>query len=93
MKARTLTLTTLLALGSLLAGCSSDADALCEKRRDCFNDTLALAACVERVEAWVEEGEGDTRRERVEDCARCIDGRTCVQVRESCAIECFDIPS
>jgi hypothetical protein len=93
MKARTLTLTTLLALGPLLAGCSSDADAVCEKRKDCFNDALDLDACGERVETWVEEGEGDERQERVEGCARCIDGLTCVQVRESCAIECFDIPS
>ena len=92
MTLRTLTLTTVLALGSLLAGCANNADSICEKRQDCFDDNLDTEKCAEDIDAWVEEKDEDERRDRVEECARCIDDRSCAQVLESCIDDCFNIP-
>ncbi|MFP2908605.1 hypothetical protein ACLESD_26850 [Pyxidicoccus sp. 3LFB2] len=93
MSFRTLTLATALALGPLLTGCANDADSICDKRQNCFDDDIDTGTCAERVEEWVEERDEDDRRERVENCARCIDDRTCAEVLENCIDECFDIPS
>jgi predicted Holliday junction resolvase-like endonuclease len=92
MTIRILTLTTVLTLGSLLAGCSNNNDAICEKQQECFDDDLDTGECAERIDEWVEDKDEDDRRQRVEECARCVDGRTCAQVLESCIDDCFDVP-
>ena len=89
---KTLTLATFLALGALLSGCSNNADSICDKRKDCFNDDIDTGACADRIDDWIDDGDEDERRDRVEDCARCIDDRSCAQVLENCIDECFDIP-
>lgn len=94
MTIRTLTLTTVLALGALLTGCSSDTDAICDTQKECFDDNLDTGRCADRIEEWIEEedDEEDERRERVEECARCLDDRSCAQVLENCIDECFNVP-
>jgi hypothetical protein len=92
MTLRILTLTTVLAFGSLLTGCSNNADAICEKRQSCFDDDLDTGKCAEKIDEWVEDKNEDDRRERVEECSRCIDDRSCAEVLESCVDDCFDIP-
>ncbi|QSQ22688.1 hypothetical protein JY651_47590 [Pyxidicoccus parkwayensis] len=90
MTLRTLTLTTVLAFGSLLAGCANDADSICEKRHSCYDGNLDTGKCTDDIDAWV--GDQDERKARVEACARCIDDRSCTEVFESCIDDCFDIP-
>lgn len=92
MTLRILTLTTVLAFGSLLAGCSNNADSICEKRQSCFDDDLDTGKCAEKIDEWVEDKDEDKRRDRVEECARCIDDRSCAEVLESCVDDCFNIP-
>ncbi|NMO21538.1 hypothetical protein HPC49_43170 [Pyxidicoccus fallax] len=92
MKIRTLTLTTVLALGALVTGCSNDADSICDKHKECFNDNLDTGACAEGIDEWIEDGDKEEREDRVAECSRCIDDRTCAQVLESCIDDCFDIP-
>lgn len=93
MMIRTLTLTTTLVLGSLLTGCGNNADSICDTRQSCFDDDLDTGECAENIEEWVEDEDEEDRRERVENCARCIDDRSCAEVLESCIDECYDIPS
>lgn len=92
MTYRILRLTTLLALGSLAAGCSSNADAICDTRQQCFNDDLDTGACAKDIEDWVEDEDTDDREQTVEKCAECVDGRSCAQVLEFCINDCFGIP-
>lgn len=92
MTLRILTLTTLLTAGSLLAGCANNADSICEKRQSCFNDNLDTEKCAEDIDHWVHDKNEDERSDRVEECARCIDDRSCAQVLESCVDDCYDIP-
>jgi hypothetical protein len=92
MNLRTLTLTTLFTLGSLLTGCSSNTDAICDKRQECFNDDLDTGACAEAIDEWREDEDSDDRQQRINECAECSDGRTCAQVLESCIDDCFGIP-
>ena len=92
MTLRIMTLTTLVAVGSLLAGCGSSANAICEKRQQCFDDDLDIDQCAEDIDAWVDDEDTDDREERVDECGECIDDRTCAQVLESCVDDCFNIP-
>jgi hypothetical protein len=93
MTLRTLTLATALVLGPLLAGCASDADALCDTRRRCINKDLNTGTCAEVIDTWLQEADTAARERRLEDCARCIDDLSCVEVRQRCTDACFDIPS
>lgn len=92
MTLRIVTLTTVLAFGSLLAGCANNADSICEKRQSCFDDDLDTDRCAEKIDEWVEDKDEDKRQDRVEECARCIDDRSCAEVLESCVDDCFNIP-
>ena len=87
-----LTLTTLLALSALLTGCANDADAICEKRQSCFDDDLDTGACAKRIDNWVDDKDTKQRQDRVAECSRCINDRTCAQVLQSCIDDCFGIP-
>ncbi|MCP3139368.1 hypothetical protein [Pyxidicoccus xibeiensis] len=92
MTLRTLTLTAVLTLGSLLTGCSNHADSICDTRKECFDDDLDTGTCAERIDEWIEDEDEEDRQERVERCAECLDGSSCAQVLESCLDECFNIP-
>jgi uncharacterized protein YgiB involved in biofilm formation len=92
MNLRTLTLTTLFTLGFALTGCSSNADAICDKRQECFDDDLDTGNCADEINDWREENDEDDRQQRIEECAECLDGRSCAQVLESCVDDCFGIP-
>ncbi|MFP2929129.1 hypothetical protein ACLESO_28795 [Pyxidicoccus sp. 3LG] len=93
MTLRTLTLSAALTLGALLTGCSSNADSICDKRKECFTSNLDTGECAENIDEWVEDGDEDDRRDRVEECAQCLDDTACSEVLGRCIDDCFDVPS
>ncbi|RKH56224.1 hypothetical protein [Corallococcus aberystwythensis] len=78
----------------LLTGCSNNADAICEYRKECFDSDLNAGTCADKIGAWEDEKESeqDERRERTAECAECIADRTCAEVIASCIDDCFGIP-
>ncbi|WP_223638628.1 hypothetical protein [Corallococcus sp. EGB] len=78
----------------LVTGCSNNADAICDYRKECFNAELDTGKCAEKIGAWEDEvkSEKDTRRNRSANCAECISGRSCSEVAANCIPECITIP-
>ncbi|GMT98233.1 hypothetical protein KH5H1_23520 [Corallococcus caeni] len=78
----------------LLTGCSNNADAICDKRKECFEADLDTGKCADKIGAWEDEKESeqDDRRARTAECAECISDRTCSEVLASCIDDCFGIP-
>ncbi|WP_342376540.1 hypothetical protein NVS55_35180 [Myxococcus stipitatus] len=92
MSIRTLTVMTLLALGAVLTGCSSNADTICDRRRECIDDDLDTDRCADDINDWVEDKNTKDRRERVEECADCLSDRSCAEALERCLVDCAGIP-
>ncbi|MBZ4396239.1 MULTISPECIES: hypothetical protein [Myxococcus] len=92
MSIRTLAVTSLLALGAVLTGCSSNADTICDLRKECFPGSDDTGKCADRINDWVDDRDTDERRERVAECADCISDRSCSEYLEHCIDECFVVP-
>ncbi|WP_426755137.1 hypothetical protein [Myxococcus sp. Y35] len=92
MMNRTLPLTFLVTVSALLSGCFSDTDTICERRKECFTDTLNVQSCEDDLRAWMEQQDQDRRRETLAYCADCVSSRTCSQIRTACIGACNGVP-
>ncbi|WP_338863482.1 hypothetical protein [Myxococcus stipitatus] len=92
MSIRKLTVMTLLALGALLTGCSSNADTICDRRRECIDDDLDTSRCADDINDWVDDKNSKERRDRVADCADCLSDTSCAEAVGRCLGDCAGIP-
>ncbi|MFP2956872.1 hypothetical protein ACLEPN_03315 [Myxococcus sp. 1LA] len=92
MMPRTLTLTCFVTMSTLLTGCFSDTDTLCEKRKECFSDTLNVQSCEDDLRDWMDRQDQERRRDTLADCADCVSSKTCSQIRNGCVAACMGVP-
>ncbi|NOJ82997.1 hypothetical protein [Myxococcus xanthus] len=92
MMPRTLTLTFVVTVSALLTGCFSDTDTICEKRKECFTDTLNVQSCEDDLKAWMERQDQERRRDQLAACGDCVGSKTCSQIRTACIGACFGVP-
>ncbi|GEM_PF-2491841 len=92
MMARTLPLAFIVTLSTLLTGCFNNTDTICEKRKECFSDTLHVSTCMNELSDWAEARDTNRRREQLARCADCLDSRTCSQIRTACIAACNGVP-
>ncbi|AKQ63375.1 putative lipoprotein [Myxococcus hansupus] len=92
MMTRTLTLTVLVTASALLSGCFNNAEAICEKRKECFSNSINVNRCADELDDWADDRDKDRRRDRLAQCADCLDRRTCAQIRTECIGACVSVP-
>jgi hypothetical protein len=83
---------TLLALSLSLVGaaCANDASFICERRKECVASDLDVDRCVDQIEDF--EDDSATAAGRVEDCANCLEGKSCSEAIGRCGSACFGVP-
>ncbi len=72
-----------------LTGCTSQCDAYCERFRDCVNADLEVGQCADKCEEASKQNEAHA--EKVEECAQCVEERTCSEAFSSCVDDCFGV--
>ena len=77
--------------GSALSGCKAidqaiDCNAICTRYSDCFDESYDVGACKNRCEDMI-----DSNPHGADDCASCIDDRSCSEAIFPCADECSGI--
>ncbi|AEI64613.1 putative lipoprotein [Corallococcus macrosporus] len=92
MMPRTLPLPLLVTVSTLLSGCFSDTDTICERRKECFSDTLNVQSCEDDLRDWMERQDQERRRDTLADCADCVGSKTCSQIRTACIGACMGVP-
>jgi hypothetical protein len=78
------------ALGGVGAACTGDAAFICEKRKECVSRDLDVDRCIDQIEDFADDSA--TAEGRVEDCANCIEGKTCSEAIGSCGGPCLGVP-
>ncbi|HLV66726.1 MAG TPA: hypothetical protein VKY73_12985 [Polyangiaceae bacterium] len=66
-----------------------DCDDICSQYRDCFDDSYDVSDCAERCRDRAEDDEDFERK--VDECAACIDDRSCTEAVFPCADECLGV--
>ena len=89
MKSRMVMLVAALGLGMVLAGCSSNCRISCERYKECSSANLDVDRCTEVCGAKSEEDRGFQLR--AEDCAVCVDNKTCAEANNRCWDECLPV--
>ncbi|MFY2562693.1 hypothetical protein ACN469_34190 [Corallococcus terminator] len=92
MSIRNITVTTLLALSAVLTGCSSNADTICDHRKECFDSNLDTGKCADTINDWVDDRDTEDRKDAVAECSDCAADKSCSEYLEHCIDECFVIP-
>jgi hypothetical protein len=80
--------------GSLLlagSGCDEakqeiDCGNICNRYEECTSDDYDVSACIDRCDEKL-----DSDSDRAEECADCIDDRSCTGAVFNCAAECAGI--
>ena len=76
-----------LGLGLLSIGCTSDAEAICDKLDECNSLTgTSVDECTEEIEDEVSEG-------AISDCSDCVDDESCSDLTntDACDSECASL--
>lgn len=96
MNTRTRSLPALAAalVASLALGCgdidnSFDCNNICDRYRSCFDSSYNTSACYSRCQARGTSNDEDRRR--VDTCAACINGLSCVNTVFTCGVQCSSI--
>ncbi|MDY7226345.1 lipoprotein [Hyalangium rubrum] len=73
-----------------LTGCStSECRVYCNRYQQCIEDDIEVDACTDRCEA---ASEADRDHEsKVEECASCVDTRTCAASFDDCVDDCLGV--
>jgi hypothetical protein len=76
------------------AGCDAadtafDCQSVCSRYRDCFNKDYDVSKC--RSDCRDKAKNDSTYEKKADDCAACIDDRSCTSATFSCAIPCAGI--
>jgi len=99
MKAKTLVLGALLALGSLSlslssAGCDDvetafDCNAVCNRYKECYQSDYDVGTCRSNCRANADRD--PNVRAKADACESCIDDKSCLSASFSCSTECAGI--
>ena len=86
----TVLLSALTALVLLTSACTSDATYVCERRKECVASALDIDDCVTEIENFADDSAANEGK--LEDCAVCLDGKSCSEAIGSCGDDCFGVP-
>lgn len=86
-----------IALVLVLSGCAVvqkvdtaiDCDGICQKYRDCFDDTYDVSACALRCRD--KAAEDKEFRRKADICNACIGDRSCVGATFNCVADCASV--
>ena len=71
-------------------GCrGGDCEVVCEQRQSCFNADLDVDKCANNCNAKAAD-QGDYRA-KAEECAQCVESRTCAESLKFCLDDCFGV--
>lgn len=76
-------------LGCDSAEAAFDCQQVCSRYQECFDDDYDVSACRSRCR---DKAEDDSAwKNKADDCAACIDDKSCTGATFSCAVECVGI--
>lgn len=68
---------------------SSDCTHICDRYRECFNQTYDVAACHSRCQARGTSNADDRRV--IDTCSACINGLSCTGAAFNCGTQCSSV--
>ncbi len=68
---------------------AADCDKICDRYRQCFNTSYDTSACYNRCQS--NGTSSDEARRRVDTCAACINGLSCVGAAFTCGTQCSSV--
>ncbi len=89
MKNRIVTLVAALGLSMVLAGCRSDCRISCEKYKECLASDLDEDKCTDTCST--KSDDDSNFQTRAEDCAQCVEDKTCSEATQRCFDECLAV--
>jgi len=89
MKNRSVMLVAALGLSVVLAGCRSDCRSSCEKYQECVDSDFNVDQCTETCGTKSENDQAF--QTRAEDCAVCVERKTCSEANDRCWDECLGV--
>lgn len=73
-----------------LTGCSdSNCGFYCERWQECREDDLDVEKCTNKCEEASRDNEDHA--DKAEECAQCLESRTCAEASERCFDDCFGV--
>ncbi len=70
-------------------GCRGDCEVVCEQRRSCFEADLNVDTCANNCNAKAKEK--SDYADKAQECAQCLESRTCAESLKSCLDDCFGV--
>ncbi|WP_257460061.1 hypothetical protein [Archangium lipolyticum] len=89
MKNRIVTLVAALGLAMTLSGCKSDCSVSCERYQECVSANLNVDRCTDQCNSRSEDDKNFATR--AEDCAKCVEDKTCSEANSRCWDECLPV--
>jgi hypothetical protein len=72
-----------------MTGCSSNCSTYCDRYKECLKADLDTGQCTNTCEEASEDNE--SHRDKAEECAQCVESRTCAEAFSSCIDDCFGV--
>ncbi len=89
MKNRIVTWAAALGLAMTLSGCKSDCRVSCERYQECVSSGLNVDRCTDQCNT--KSASDKNFSTRAEDCAKCVEGKTCAEATNRCWDECLPL--